>query len=306
MTPADGMKRELVRAVQSILRPLVRQLIAHGITFPAFSRLAKEVYIDVGTTHFALPFKKQTDSRIALVTGITRKEIGQIRRGQATPLTEAVHQTYGVATRVIGRWVAEKRYLEADGAPRELAYDESPGAPSFVGLVDEVGGDIPPRAVLDELIRVGAVALSPRGSVRLLERAYIPAQGIEEKLAILGADAAELIGAITHNIEQPSEQAFLQRKVYYDNIGALALPELRQQVRNAGSAFVQEVNQILASYDRDRNPKAPGGIRKRAVVGVFYFEDDYEPQGPEPVSGRDEPEEPSRESRRERKRPRPR
>lgn len=283
---ADGAKRELVRAVGLILRPLVRQLIAHGITFPAFSRLAKEAYIDVGTTHFALAFKKQTDSRVALVTGITRKEIGQIRRGQTTPLTEAVHRTYGVATRVIGRWVAEQAYLEEDGTPRELRYEKSPDGSTFTDLVDEVGGDIPPRAVLDELIRVGVVALSPRGDVRLLARAYIPARGTEEKLAILGADAAELIGAITHNIEHPSEEAFLQRKVYYDNIGALALPEMRGRVRNAGSTFVQEINHILASYDRDRNPNAPGGPRRRAVVGVFYFEEDYEPpassDAPEP------------------------
>jgi hypothetical protein len=148
---------------------------------------------------------------------------------------------------------------------------------SFVTLVDEVGGDIPPRAVLDELIRVGAVALSPHGDVRLLERAYIPARGTEEKLAILGADAGELISAIAHNIEEPQDDAFLQRKVYYDNVGADALAQLRQRVRQSGGAFIQDVNQILASYDRDRHPSAPGGTRTRTVVGVFYFDEDFEP-----------------------------
>jgi len=273
----EATKRELIGAVRSILRPLVRQLIAHGLTFPAFNRLAKEVYIEVGTRHFALSFKKQTDSRVALVTGITRKEIGQIRRGQSRPFLEAVHLDYGLATRVIGRWVTESSYLESDGTPRLLPYEADTGVGSFVGLVDEVGGDIPPRAVLDELLRVGAVALTPDGEVELLERAYIPARGTEEKLAILGSDATELIGAITHNIDHPSEEAFLQRKVYYDHIGADALQELRQKVRAAGAAFVQEINRLLATYDLDRNPKAPGGNRKRAVVGVYYFDEDYEP-----------------------------
>ncbi len=273
----EATKRELIGAVRSILRPLVRQLIAHGLTFPAFNRLAKEVYIEVGTRHFALSFKKQTDSRVALVTGITRKEIGQIRRGQSRPFLEAVHLDYGLATRVIGRWVTESSYLDRDGSPRVLPYEAAPGIGSFIGLVDEVGGDIPPRAVLDELLRVGAVALTPGGEVELLEQAYIPARGTEEKLAILGSDATELIGAITHNIDHPGEEAFLQRKVYYDHIGADALHELRQKVRAAGAAFVQEINRLLATYDRDRNPKAPGGARKRAVVGVYYFDEDYEP-----------------------------
>jgi hypothetical protein len=78
----DQDKQELIEALRAILQPLVRLLIANGVTFPAFSRIGKEVYIEVGTRDFSLSFKKQTDSRVALVTGITRKEIGQIRRGQ--------------------------------------------------------------------------------------------------------------------------------------------------------------------------------------------------------------------------------
>ena len=89
----SGPKQALLAAVRSILRPLVRQLIAYGITYPAFSRLVKEVYIEIGTRHFTLDFKKQTDSRVALVTGITRKEIGQIRRGQTPPPSDASAST---------------------------------------------------------------------------------------------------------------------------------------------------------------------------------------------------------------------
>lgn len=276
---------ELIRAARLILRPLVRQLISHGLTFPAFSRLVKEVYLEVGARDFALPFKKQTDSRVALVTGITRKEIGQLRRGQAKPLIEAAHLDYGLASRVIGRWVAEKQYLAADGMPRSLPYEAAGGRASFVSLVDEIGGDIPPRAVLDELIRVGAVTLTADGGVELLESAYIPTRGTEEKLAILGTDASELIGAITHNIDHPDEEPFLQRKVWYDNIGHRALAELRHKVREAGTGFVQEINQVIASYDRDRNPEAPGGARKRVVLGVYYFEEDYRPAQPETEAG---------------------
>lgn len=278
----ERAKSELIRAARSILRPIVRQLIAHGLTFPAFSRLVKEVYIEVGTRHFALAFKKQTDSRVALVTGITRKEIGQLRRGQAKPLVETAHIDYGLASRVVGRWVAEKQHLTADGTPRSLPYETGGEGASFVALVGEIGGDIPPRAVLDELIRVGAVKLTAEGGVQLLESAYIPARGTEEKLAILGVDASELIGAITHNIDHPEAEPFLQRKVWYDNVGARALPELRHKMREAGTGFVQEINQVIASYDRDRNPDAPGGGRKRVVLGVYYFEEDYQPPQAEP------------------------
>jgi len=273
----EQAKQELIEALRAILEPLVRLLIANGVTFPAFSRIGKEVYIEVGTRDFSLSFKKQTDSRVALVTGITRKEIGQIRRGQVPRPASQASRSYGIATRVISRWLAEDAYRDASGAPRPLPYDDTAGQPNFVGLVAEVGGDIPPRAVVDELIRVGAAELTGSGDVRLTQRAYIPASGAAAKLAILGSDAAELIRAIGHNIESPRESAFLQRKVFYDNIGADALADLRAKVRAAGGNFVQEMNAVLASYDRDRNPDAPGGKRKRAVLGLFYLDEDHQP-----------------------------
>jgi len=275
--PTDGARRALLRAVRSILAPLVRQLIAQGVTYPTFSRLTKEVYIDVGTTHFTLPFKKQTDSRVALVTGITRKEIGQIRRGQTRRPGDAIELETALAGRIVGRWLAGPPYSTAEGAPRLLPYEASGVAASFVRLVGELGGDIPPRAVLDELLRVGAAKLTPRGDVRLAERAYVPAQGVEEKLTMLGTDAAELIEAIAHNIEQPSQEAFLQRKVSYDNVGAAALPDVRAKLRGLGADFVQAANQVLSAVDRDRNPSAPGGARMRAVVAVYYFEAPVKP-----------------------------
>ena len=71
--------------------------------------------------------------------------------------------------------------------------------------------------------------------------------------------------------------------MYYDNVGADALAEIRQRVRQSGSTFIQDINQILASYDRDRHPTAPGGDRKRTVVGLFYFDEDYEPPAPAPT-----------------------
>lgn len=272
MTAAsEGARRALLRAARAILQPLVRQLIAHGVTYPVFSRLAKEAYIDVGTSHFTLPFKKQTDSRVALVTGITRKEIGQVRRGQARRRDDALASESTLAARTVARWLAGPPYAGADGTPHSLAYEA--GTASFTDLIAEIGGDIPPRAVLDELLRMGAVKMSPRGDVRLATPAFVPAQGVEEKLAMLGSDAAELIGVIAHNIERPSGEAFLQRKVFYDNVGADALPELRDRVRALGGEFAQAVNQVLASYDRDRNPNAPAGERTRAVVAVYYFDE---------------------------------
>ena len=78
MLPA-GLRKQFVEAIRRLLGPIIRQMIAYGVSYPAFNRMVREVYVEVAEQHFALPFKRQTDSRIALVTGINRKEIAQLR-----------------------------------------------------------------------------------------------------------------------------------------------------------------------------------------------------------------------------------
>jgi hypothetical protein len=230
------------------------------------------VYLDVAEQDFALPFKQQTDSRLSLVTGINRKEISQLRRRKSAPQTPAVEDT--LATHVIGRWMAGPPYAEANGSPRRLPYEcDDPKAASFARLVREGGTDIPVRSVLDELLRVGAVTLVTNGDVVLQREAHIPAGDAAGKLTLLGSDPAELFSTIIHNIEVPDAPR-LQRKVVYDNIGAQALPQLRAAARRVGEEFIRRANALLASHDRDRNPKAAAGQRSRVVLGTYYFEEE--------------------------------
>ncbi len=267
-----ALKGQFAAAISRLLRPIVRQLITHGISYSAFCQIAKHVYINVAEHEFALPFKRQTDSRLALMTGLNRKEIARLREHR--PFDEpAVEVEDTVTTHIIGRWMAGPPFADADGTPKRLAYEsQRPKVPSFARLVRELGVDIPVRSVLDELLRTGVVDLLPNGDVRLQREAHIPAKDVSMKLTLLGSDLAELFSTIVHNIEHP-ESPRLQRKVVYDNIGSQALAELRDTAEKVGAEFIRRANTLLASYDRDRNVSAPGGKRTRVVLGTYYFDE---------------------------------
>jgi hypothetical protein len=156
--------------------------------------------------------------------------------------------------------------------------------------VREIGGDIPVRAVLDELLSIGNVALTGEGDVELRDEVHIPAERGEGRFTLLGTDPGELFTAIVHNIEHP-DTPWLQRKVSYDHVGAAGLPQLRDEARQAGLDFMRRANALLASYDRDRAADAPGGARTRVAVGVYYYE---EPVAPEPAPPPDEAAPPGR------------
>jgi hypothetical protein len=274
-----SLRVHFAAAMRRLLRPIVRRMIAYGLTFPAFVQLAKQVYVEVAESEFGLPFKRQTDSRIALVTGIPRKEIASLRRRGAAATAELPEVEETLITHVIGRWMAGPPYATPDGIARRLPYESAtPEVASFARLVREIGGDIPVRAVLDELLRIGSATLTSSGDVELCCEAHIPAETAEGRFTLLGTDPGELFTAIAHNIEHP-DAPWLQRKVSYDHVGTAGLARLRDEARQAGLDFLRRANALLASYDRDRTADAPSGARTRVAVGVYYYE---EPVAPEP------------------------
>ena len=99
------------------------------------------------------------------------------------------------------RW-SDPEFLNANRQPRTL---EAQGPVSFETLVKRHSGDMPTRAVLDELVRVGAVHRREDGRVDLLVRAYVPQKGADEKMAILGADVADLVSTIDHNMQHGTD-----------------------------------------------------------------------------------------------------
>ncbi len=268
-----NLKSQFVVSMRRLLRPIVRQLIAYGIPYQSFDAIVREVFLDVAEEEFPLPYKRQTDSRLSLMTGLNRKEIAHLR-GRKSSGAESTPAEDTTLTHVIGRWMAGPPYATPDGHARRIAYESShQRKPSFANLVHEVGPDVPVRSVLDELMRIGAVELLPDGDVGLRTEAHIPPAAAEGKLALLGSDPGELFRTIVHNIEHPDAPR-LQRKVVYDNVGDEALAALNAEARRLGEELMRRANALLSSYDRDRNRNAPGGKRTRVVLGTYYFEEE--------------------------------
>ena len=259
----------LTRAVARILRPLVRLLLRQGVSFNAASDLLKELYVDVATRDFAIAGRKQSVSRISTLTGLTRKEVRRIQAAGGIDLG-TVNQQYNRAARVLTGWIREPAFLDARGRPAALPFEGA--APSFADLVRRFSGDIPPRAIADELIRVGAVKRLRDGRLKLVERAYVPEKNVDEKIRILGTDVADLIRTIDHNIYGPAPP-FFQRKVAYDAVPAADLDRVRAALAPLAQGALEAMDRVLAGYDTDPAGGGDEPGRCRAGVGIYYFEE---------------------------------
>jgi len=282
MNRQSGPRDAVAAAVDQILRPLIRLLLRNGISFSSFADVAKRVFIDVAMHEMVIPGRKQTISRASILTGLSRKEVLRVQREVAAPDRREVSERYNRAARVIAGWVRDSDFADSDGEPAVLPLEGERA--SFAALVRRYSGDVPVRAILDELVRVGAVTRDADQRVRLLARVYIPQSSDADKLAILGSDVADLISTIDHNLQHGAEDPRLQRKVMYDNVPDEAVREFRALSEKESQALIERFDRWLAEHDRDTNPQATGNGRMRTGIGIFYFEENVPPGGNEEQS----------------------
>lgn len=274
---SNSSSQALERAVVALMRPLVRLVLKRGMAFGQFAELVKRAYVEAAEEDFAVPGRKLTISRVAVLTGLTRKEASRLMQEEPAVSESQARRRVNRAARVVSAWAVDPAFQDAQGAPLELPFDSGGGdEPSFTRLVALHGADVPPRAVLDELMRVGAVARREDGRIHLVERAYIPAGDEAAKLDILGTDAADLIAAIEHNLGSDVAVPYFQRKVAYDNLPADYLPVLRALLAERGQALLETLNDDMARHDRDLGAVTSDAPRRRAMIGIYYFEEEHD------------------------------
>jgi Family of unknown function (DUF6502) len=273
MKRATGVAEVLKAAVDRLLQPLVRILLANGMAFDEFAEVAKRAYVDVAMKEFGIPGRKQTTSRVSVLTGLTRKEVQRLLKGGGDSQNKEAER-YHRAARVVGGWVRDRKFLTVGGEPRVLTLEGR--SRSFSELVRRYSGDMPARAVLDELVRVGAVQRLEGGRVRLLTRAYVPSRSDVDKIGILGNDVADLVHTVGHNLDHGARAPRFQRKVMYDNLPAEVVEEFRKLSAVQAQQLLERMDSWLAKRDRDVTPSVKGAGRVRAGIGIYYFEENLQ------------------------------
>ena len=164
----NSVKPGLLSAFRVLLRPLVRILLRHGISFAEFSAIVKAVYVEVAVTDFKVVGKRGTKSRIAVISGLTRKEVSRVIE-IAGAEQEGTRSNLNRVARVLAGWHTDPDFTGPYGMPLEVRYeDEGISAVSFSKLVRRYSGDMSPRSMLDELMRVGAVVETDAGWLKVL------------------------------------------------------------------------------------------------------------------------------------------
>lgn len=257
----------LALAVRRLLRPLVRLLIEKQVTFPVLTSWLRSLFVEVAERELTIRGRRQTDSRISLLTGIHRKDIKRLRRELADDRAPAPAVALGAL--LVSRWIGTPEYLDANEQPQALARLASEGGKaSFESLVLSVNRDLPARSILDEWLRLRVVELDEDGKVHLRADSFVPERGLEEKIHFFGRNARDHLAAGVHNILDEGDP-FLDRSVYYDDLTPESAAELARLAREKGSEAIRHVNQLaLRLQEGDRQKE---NATHRMTFGSYFF-----------------------------------
>ena len=270
----DKTQSKTHTAILLVLRPLARVLLKGGVGFREFSELAKRAFVDVATQDYGLRGRPTNISRVAVMTGLTRKEVRRIRQliedgsddlgNKDTPMSQILH-----------RWHTDTDYLTEHGEPRELAYDGEDC--SFASLVKKYGGDVPPGAMRTELERIEAIEQSPGQKLKPTTRIVYK---VELHDRIIGGLTNILYPAalnLAHNVRRTDSRGHWANLVTHSNYIRPSDSGRYLRISNDRiTEFAKSIDDLQAGfeamYDVDQDGVPSDG--RTFGVGVFYFEED--------------------------------
>jgi len=272
----QNVKEHLRLAVRMMLKPLVRLLISQGVSHGDFSEAAKDVYVEMAIRHFDKS-EKLNQSRTAILTGLTRKEVKNVidRALSAEPHSK----NFSRPSRVLAGWHSDPKYIGPYGVPLEIPYESTgDGGASFTELVRTYSGDMAPRPMLRELIRVGAVVELENKTYKAVRRDFEAEALSPELVARLGKVGHYFFSTAAANIEKKEQgSGYFDRRVYTDQgLAPESIIEFDAYIKQRGQEFLEELDNWIVSMEKSDKGKPERRNTGLCMVHYVVNEEDEE------------------------------
>ena len=268
---SNSVKAGLLSAFRVLLRPLVRILLRQGISFAEFADILKAVYVEVAVSDFKVEGKRGTKSRIAVISGLTRKEVSRVIE-LAGAEKEGARSNLNRVARVLAGWHTDPDFIGPYGMPLEIRYDEEGiSSANFSKLVRRYSGDMSPRSMLDELMRVGVVIETEPGWLKVLRRDYEPQSLALDSFERVGGVIKNFIDTVDFNLQK--EQTGLSRfeRIVYspEGIRTQDLERFNGFINERCQALLEEIDNWIAQLDLPE--KSDQQDVTHTGVGIYHY-----------------------------------
>ncbi|NIP52150.1 MAG: hypothetical protein GWN81_20585 [Phycisphaerae bacterium] len=241
-----------------------------GIGYREFSEISKCAFVDVATADYGLRGRPTNISRVAVMTGLTRKEVKRIRDKISEGLDATTLRVIPPAE-ILEKWHSDPDFIDDNGRPKNLRFDGEHR--SFTSLVKKYGGDIPPGAMRTELKRVNAISEHQDGTLTVIKRFFRPYDLDDQLQRSLGQALHGLALAVDHNLGRPPDDCWVERLAYSTKIRSSDAARVRRISQDRAAEFVESIDDLFSAYETIYHDGEAPEVPAIIGVGVYYFED---------------------------------
>lgn len=265
---SENFKATLLSAFKPLMRPLVRILVRNGVSFGEFSELLKSVFVESAQDVLQIPDSRQSVSRIAITTGLTRLEVSRLLT-QTDEDAEALLGRLSRVGRLLTGWHQDSDFTGPYGIPYEVQFDGPLGRRSFTELVRRYTSDVPADEMLDEMKRIGAVLDLGNGYFRVLIRLYIPSAADPAKFHAMSVAFTDLAKTLDQNLRPDEDHKLFERRVWAPNgITSADAMDFDAYVKDRGQQFLESLDDWLSTRETEA---IRSGAADRVKLGVAMY-----------------------------------
>lgn len=258
----DKLKETAADTAAAVLGPISGLLLECGLGVPELYQVIKWCFVHEAADRLRRQKRRANVSRIAAQTGLTRQEVARLLRADSKPATQYEWHKQR-SNRVLLGWFSDAEFLKPDGTPRALTYE---GPDSFATLAKKYSGDIPPRAMLDELVSKKAVAAQKDGTYVPKSRSVSDARLGAKRVAEIGKKLSLVASALTDNISDSSTFAVYEELALTTDISSSSARSAGAALNRRSQNFI-EVAQRLLSDVESTGRSQPG--EESVTLGVY-------------------------------------
>lgn len=278
-------KETALSACRQLMEPIIGILLRNGITHKDLATLCKQIYVQVASEEFGIRGRQTNLSRVAMLTGIDRKEAARIKESlQNNDESKTTQHNQDRLTRVLSGWHQDADFIDATGKP--LAMPAEGDLPSFAQLARRYGGDMPVSALLKELKLNGIVEEDDAGQLRPLKRYFVPAQSDPGALLRAGSVFNDLGSTLHHNLYKAhtgkQQPLHFERRATNSHMSSETSAAFRAFVEQEGQAFLEKIDAWLTAHEQpiDHNSENNNDSNPpimRLGVGAYLIQNMIEP-----------------------------
>lgn len=256
-------------ALQQLMEPLAGFVLDSGLSAHELFAIFREAAVKNVVAKQLESSDRINISGIAATTGISRADISRLLKSARSARDKSSGTQQQSTNRILAAWHEDPRFTSPNGQPSELKL-YGRGA-TFDSLAKRYGRGIPTRAVLDELIRAGAIELLTDQKVRANTIVAVERGVSARVIRNFGDRATELLTTMLLNMRQPDAPRFIAN-VLEPDVPSISLPLIRKELSTRSADFLSELREIFTKSTSRRKGKKEETERANLSVTIFCHE----------------------------------